>query len=357
MHRPTQPLRLLCSSSHSQALRACFATATPTLAAPRPAKLLPPTVPPPFTLASARITSPVRAQPAVPTLAQALAAGMPVKRMNLFTAINNAMKVALAADPKAVVFGEDVAFGGVFRCSIDLRDEFGAHRVFNTPLCEQGIAGFAIGLAAQGHTPIAEIQFADYIFPAFDQIVNEAAKYRYRSGNQFDVGGLTFRSPYGAVGHGGHYHSQSPEAYFAHTPGVKVVIPRSPAQAKGLLLACVRDPNPCVFFEPKILYRSAVEDVPEGDYMIPLGEAETLQRGTDITLVGWGAQVRSGSRSNAPITHESIVNHDSNHLCSTTTMKPKFASSVSNVLLCCAIHFSKQTAAQYHIMSFFEHTG
>lgn len=123
------------------------------------------------------------------------------------------------------------------------------------------------------------------------QIVNEAAKYRYRSGGQFNVGGLTFRAPYGHVGHGGHYHSQSPEAYFAHTPGLKVVMCRSPAQAKGLLLSCIRDPNPCVFFEPKALYRAAVEEVPEGDYMIPLGQAEVVQEGTDVTLVSWGAQV------------------------------------------------------------------
>lgn len=131
----------------------------------------------------------------------------------------------------------------------------------------------------------------DYIFPAFDQIVNEAAKYRYRSGGQFDVGGLTIRAPYGAVGHGGHYHSQSPEAYFAHTPGLKVVMCRSPAQAKGLLLSCIRDRNPCIFFEPKALYRASVEEVPVGDYTIPLGKAEILMEGSDCTLVGWGAQV------------------------------------------------------------------
>lgn len=214
-----------------------------------------------------------------------------VTRMNLFTAINDAMRVAMATDDTAAIFGEDVAFGGVFRCSVDLKEEFGADRVFNTPLCEQGIAGFAVGYAAMGRTAIAEIQFADYIFPAFDQIVNEAAKYRYRSGNQFDCGRLTFRSPYGAVGHGGHYHSQSPEAYFAHTPGLKVVMPRSPAQAKGLLLSCIRDDNPCVFFEPKALYRAAVEDVPTGDFTVPLGEAEVVQQGSDVTVVGWGAQV------------------------------------------------------------------
>lgn len=211
--------------------------------------------------------------------------------MNLFTAVNDAMRVAMETDPTAVVFGEDVAFGGVFRCTVDLKDRFGGDRVFNTPLCEQGIAGFAIGYAAMGRTAIAEIQFADYIFPAFDQIVNEAAKYRYRSGGQHACGGVTFRSPYGAVGHGALYHSQSPEAYFGHTPGLKVVMPRSPAQAKGLLLACIRDPNPCVFFEPKALYRASVEEVPEGDFELPLGVAEVVQQGTDVTLIGYGAQV------------------------------------------------------------------
>ena len=213
------------------------------------------------------------------------------RRMNLFTAVNDAMRVAMETDPTAIVFGEDVAFGGVFRCSVDLKDKFGGDRVFNTPLCEQGIAGFAIGYAAMGRTAIAEIQFADYIFPAFDQIVNEAAKYRYRSGGQHACGGLTIRSPYGAVGHGALYHSQSPEAYFGHTPGLKVVMARSPVQAKGLLLSCIRDPDPCLFFEPKALYRAAVEEVPEGDYTIPLGKAEVVQAGTDVTAIGYGAQV------------------------------------------------------------------
>jgi 2-oxoisovalerate dehydrogenase E1 component beta subunit len=213
------------------------------------------------------------------------------EKMNLFTAINNALSIALETDPKACVFGEDVAFGGVFRCSIGLRDRFGPKRVFNTPLCEQGIVGFAIGMAAVGATAIAEIQFADYIFPAFDQIVNEAAKYRYRSGNQFNVGGLTIRAPYGAVGHGGHYHSQSPEAYFCHTPGLKVVVPSTPAEAKGLLLASIRDPNPVIFLEPKWLYRSSIESVPLADYTIPLSKARIIREGKDITVVGWGAQI------------------------------------------------------------------
>ncbi|THD20221.1 putative Branched-chain alpha-keto acid dehydrogenase E1 component beta subunit [Fasciola hepatica] len=148
----------------------------------------------------------------------------PTEKMNLFQSVGNAMSLTLEQKPNSVVFGEDVAFGGVFRCSVGLRDKFGPSRVFNTPLSEQGIVGFGIGLAAAGTTAVAEIQFADYIFPAFDQIVNEAAKFRYRSGNNFNCGRLTIRTPVGAVGHGGLYHSQSPEGFFAHVPGIKVSI-------------------------------------------------------------------------------------------------------------------------------------
>eukprot|EP01119_Soliformovum_irregulare_P001619 TRINITY_DN11345_c0_g1_i1.p1 TRINITY_DN11345_c0_g1~~TRINITY_DN11345_c0_g1_i1.p1 ORF type:complete len:382 (-),score=84.85 TRINITY_DN11345_c0_g1_i1:71-1216(-) len=212
------------------------------------------------------------------------------ENINLVTAITRALDVALETDPSAVIFGEDVGFGGVFRCTSGLREKYGRDRVFNTPLCEQGIAGLGIGMAAVGSTAIAEIQFADYIFPAFDQIVNEAAKYRYRSGNEFDCGGLTIRTPYGAVSHGGLYHSQSPEAYFIHTPGLKVVVPRGPRQAKGLLLASIRDKNPVIFFEPKWLYRSQFDEVPKGDYELPLGKADVMREGKDITIVGWGAQ-------------------------------------------------------------------
>ncbi|KAJ2080012.1 2-oxoisovalerate dehydrogenase subunit beta 2, mitochondrial [Coemansia sp. RSA 988] len=213
------------------------------------------------------------------------------RKMNMCQAINDALRLVLVTDNTSVVFGEDVAFGGVFRCSVGLADEFGTERIFNTPLTEQGIAGFAIGMAAMGHTAVAEIQFADYIYPAFDQLVNEASKFRYRSGNEFNAGGLTIRAPSSAVGHGGHYHSQSPEAFFAHVPGLKVVIPRSPVQAKGLLLSAIRDPNPVVFFEPKILYRSTVEQVPVDDYILPLSNAEILKQGKDVTVVGYGSQI------------------------------------------------------------------
>jgi 2-oxoisovalerate dehydrogenase E1 component beta subunit len=213
------------------------------------------------------------------------------KSINLVTAVNEALHQAMQLDNKAVVFGEDVAFGGVFRCTVGMQEAYGSDRVFNTPLSEQGVAGFAIGLAAHGHTAIAEMQFADYIFPAFDQIVNEAAKYRYRSGGEFNVGGLTIRAPYGAVGHGALYHSQSPEAYFAHCPGLKVVIPSTPSETKGLLLAAIFDPNPTIVLEPKLLYRSAVEEVPSAPYRLPIGKGRRVMAGSDITVVGYGAQI------------------------------------------------------------------
>ena len=213
-------------------------------------------------------------------------------KMNMLQAINNALITAMIEDEKVMVFGEDVGhFGGVFRATSNLQHQFGKGRCFNTPLTEQGIIGFANGLASQGSVPVAEIQFGDYIFPAFDQIVNETAKFRYRSGGQFTCGTLTIRTPYGGGIAGGLYHSQSPEAFFAHIPGMKIVIPRNPYQAKGLLLASIRDDNPVLFMEPKRLYRASVGDVPEEDYELPLGKAEVVKKGEHISLLAWGAQV------------------------------------------------------------------
>ena len=229
----------------------------------------------------------------------------PTVRLNLFQAINSALTHALRTDERVLVFGEDVAFGGVFRCSMNLATEFGSERVFNTPLSEQGIVGFAVGCAAQGMRPVAEIQFADYVYPAFDQFVNEAAKWRYREGNTGgNVGGLVVRMPCGGVGHGAlyvaprvfkiystdleRYHSQSPESLFTHIPGLKVVMPRSPAQAKGLLLAAIACNDPVVFMEPKVLYRAAVEQVPTEAYELPLSKAEVVKEGKDVTIISYG---------------------------------------------------------------------
>jgi len=168
-------------------------------------------------------------------------------QMNMLQAINNALDTAMAANERVLCFGEDVGiFGGVFRATSNLQQKYGKDRCFNTPLVEQGIVGFANGLAAQGSVPVAEIQFADYIFPAFDQIVNESAKFRYRSGSLFDVGGLTIRAPYGGGIAGGLYHSQSPEAYFAHTPGLKIVVPATRIRPKACYWAPSTTPTrPC----------------------------------------------------------------------------------------------------------------
>eukprot|EP00913_Durusdinium_trenchii_P031702 g29688.t1 len=226
------------------------------------------------------------------------------QEMTMVQAINDALSVALASSERSVLFGEDVGFGGVFRCSVGLREKFGEHRVMNAPVAEQAIAGFAVGLSVAGYKAIAEMQFADYIFPAFDQIVNEIAKYRYRNAGG-GAGNITIRAPCSAVGHGSMYHSQSVESYFAHCPGLKIIIPRGPKQAKGLLLAAIRDPDPetwhkdqekiVLFFEPKVLYRAKIEgpdsQVPVGDYELPIGQAEVVQEGKDVTLVGWGSQI------------------------------------------------------------------
>ncbi|KAF1998490.1 thiamine diphosphate-binding protein [Amniculicola lignicola CBS 123094] len=211
------------------------------------------------------------------------------KRINLYTAVNEALRHALQTDERVLVFGEDIQFGGVFRCTMNLATDFGTDRVFNTPLSEQGLVGFAIGAASEGMRPVAEIQFADYVFPAFDQIVNEAAKYRYRSGSTgYDCGGLVIRMPCGGVGHGALYHSQSPEALFTHIPGLHVVVPRSPIQAKGLLLSAIKSNDPVIFMEPKILYRAAVEQVPVDAFHLPLDKAEILKPGKDVTVISYG---------------------------------------------------------------------
>ncbi|MBI4393309.1 MAG: alpha-ketoacid dehydrogenase subunit beta [Euryarchaeota archaeon] len=213
--------------------------------------------------------------------------------MTLIQAVTHTLDHALGTDESVVVFGEDVGKnGGVFRATDGLQAKYGEKRVFDTPLNESGIIGTAVGMALYGLRPIPEIQFADFIYPAFDQIVNEAAKLRYRSGGQYTVP-MVIRTPYGGGIKGGHYHSQSNEAYFTHTPGLKVVIPSNPADTKGLLLSSIRDPDPVLFMEPKKIYRAIKGDVPAGDHTVPLGEAKVVRPGNDVTLIGWGAMLHT----------------------------------------------------------------
>ena len=217
--------------------------------------------------------------------------------MNIIQAINSGLNHAMEHDNSVVVMGEDIGrFGGVFRATLGLQERFGDDRVIDTPLSEGGIIGTAIGMALNGLKPVAEIQFSDFIFPAFDQIVNEAAKMRYRSGGEWTVP-MVIRTPSGGGIRGGLYHSQSPETYFAHTPGLKVVMPSNPYDAKGLLLESIEDPDPVIFFEPKRVYRAAQGEVPDEAYRIPIGTASIVREGTDLTLVSWGAMVQEAAKA------------------------------------------------------------
>lgn len=212
-------------------------------------------------------------------------------QMNMVQAINDALRFEMQRDDRVVILGEDVGkVGGVFRVTQGLYDEFGEERVIDTPLSEGGIIGTAIGMALYGLLPVPEIQFSDFIFPAYDQIVSELAKYRYRSGGEF-VAKMVIRTPVGGGIRGGHYHSQSPEAQFIHVAGLKVVCPSNPADAKGLLLASLRDPDPVLFFEPKRIYRAAKGEVPEGEHLVPLSSASIVRSGKDVTVITWGAML------------------------------------------------------------------
>ncbi len=211
--------------------------------------------------------------------------------MNIIEAVRDALRTEMRRDHRVVVLGEDVGkFGGVFRATSGLYDEFGADRVIDTPLAEAGIIGTAIGMALYGLRPVPEIQFGDFIYPAFDQIVNELAKFRYRSGGQYPCP-VVIRTPVGGGIRGGHYHSQSPETHFIHTPGLRVVAPSNPYDAKGLLLAAMRQNDPVLFMEPKRIYRASKGEVPEGDYVIELGKAAVTREGTQATVLAWSGMV------------------------------------------------------------------
>jgi 2-oxoisovalerate dehydrogenase E1 component beta subunit len=207
---------------------------------------------------------------------------------NVVQTIHDTLQEEMSRDDRVVILGEDVgARGGVFRVTQGFMEEFGEQRVIDTPLAESGIVGVAIGMALHGLLPIAEIQFADFIHPAFDQIVSEAARIRYRSNGDFGCP-MVIRAPWGGGVHGALYHSQSIEAFYGHVPGLKVVVPATPYDAKGMLRAAVRDPDPVLFLEHKKTYRLIKGEVPDEDYEVPLGKADVKREGDDLTVIAYG---------------------------------------------------------------------
>jgi len=216
-----------------------------------------------------------------------------VARLNMVEAIDQALLQEMQLDARVVVLGEDVGRdGGVFRVTDGLMERFGEERVIDTPLAESGIVGMAIGMAIAGYRPVAEIQFAGFSYPAYDQLVSHASRMRNRSRGEFTVP-LVVRMPYGGGIRALEHHSESMEAVFAHVPGLKVVIPADPYEAKGLLIAAVRDPDPVVFMEPARIYRAIKAEVPEEPYVLPLGKARVVREGRDVTALAWGAHVRT----------------------------------------------------------------
>jgi pyruvate dehydrogenase E1 component beta subunit len=213
------------------------------------------------------------------------------KKLNMVQAINLALKEEMQSDESVVILGEDVGKdGGVFRVTEGLLELFGEERVIDTPLAESGIVGIAIGMAVYGLKPVAEIQFMGFIYPAIDQIFSHASRIRNRTRGRFNCP-LVIRTPYGAGIKAPDLHSESTEALFCHMPGVKVVVPSSPYNAKGLLISSIRDPDPVIFLESTRLYRLIKEDVPEGEYTVPLGRARIVREGKDVTVIAWGSML------------------------------------------------------------------
>ena len=213
-------------------------------------------------------------------------------KLNMVEAINLALREEMERDSRIVIFGEDVGKeGGVFRVTDGLQKRFGPDRVIDTPLAESGISAIALGMAVYGLRPIAEIQFEGFLYPCLDQINNHIGRMRNRSRGRFTCP-LVIRFPYGGGIHAPEHHSDSPEAILAHIPGIKVVVPSTPYEAKGLLLSSIRDPDPVLFLEPKRIYRAIREEVPEGDYTVPIGKARLVQEGKDVSIIAWGAMVR-----------------------------------------------------------------
>ncbi|MCB5261962.1 MAG: alpha-ketoacid dehydrogenase subunit beta [Candidatus Cloacimonetes bacterium] len=220
-----------------------------------------------------------------------------MKVMNLVQAINDALDIKLKEDKSVVVYGEDVGVeGGVFRVTEGLQVKHGVERVFDSPLAESGIAGTALGMAISGMKPVIEMQFDGFSYPAFNQILSHISRFRNRTRGKYSVP-MVIRIPYGGGINALEHHSESPEAYFGHTPGLKVVIPSTPYDAKGMLIAAIEDPDPVIFMEPKRIYRAIKQEVPQERFSIPLGKAKVLQPGEQITIIAYGAMIREAQKA------------------------------------------------------------
>ncbi|AYZ66306.1 alpha-ketoacid dehydrogenase subunit beta [Burkholderia multivorans] len=264
--------------------------------------------------------------------------------LNLVEAVNRALAYELANDPAVVLLGEDIGVnGGVFRATADLQSRFGAERVIDTPLAESGIAGAAIGMAAMGLRPVAEIQFTGFIYPAIDHILNHAARLRHRTRGRLSCP-LVLRSPCGGGIHAPEHHSESPEALFAHIPGLRVVMPSSPARAYGLLLAAIRDPDPVIFLEPTRLYRLFRQPVEDDGEALPLDTCFTLRDGADVTLVSWGAALQEVQAAADRLAQDGVMAE----VIDVATLKPldvdTILASVAKTGRCVIVHEAPRTA-------------
>ena len=264
--------------------------------------------------------------------------------VSLVEAVNLALAYEMAHDPSVVLLGEDIgANGGVFRATAGLQARFGAQRVLDTPLAETAIAGLAIGMAAEAMKPVAEIQFTGFIYPALDHIINHASRLRHRTRGRLSCP-MVLRSPYGAGIHAPEHHSESPEALFAHVPGLRMVIPSSPSRAYGLLLAAIRDPDPVIFFEPTRLYRLFKQEVNDNGESLPLDVCYVVREGTDITLVSWGAMLQETLAAADVLAREAVTAE----VIDVATLKPldmaTILESVAKTGRCVIVHEAARTA-------------
>ncbi|MBS3114157.1 alpha-ketoacid dehydrogenase subunit beta [Candidatus Woesearchaeota archaeon] len=262
---------------------------------------------------------------------------------NIVQSVTMALRQEMARDKNVVVLGEDVGLnGGVFRATEGLQKEFGADRVIDTPLSELGIVGCAVGMAVNGLKPVAEIQFSGFMYAAFDQLISHAGRIRMRSRGRFTCP-IVVRAPYGGGIRALELHCESGESIFAHTPGIKMVIPSNPYDTKGLLAAAIRDPDPVIFYEPMRIYRAIKQDIPDNDYIVPLGKANVVQEGDDLTLISWGAMVKTCQDA-----LEKLNNKYSVELIDLRTINPYDAETIINSVKktgrCVIVHEAMKTS-------------